>query len=191
MMLLRSCSLLLFIGILLGNTSVIGSPIAGTSHLERRMNTYDVRIGSYRITNAHNPKTKGWVRLKSQHEEDDVQCICFGSENANCFGLLLEQRTMQVLHITALAVQKSQSSISDQEQPDPKFFLPQKKLSVKWDVLGKWKHEKFATVWDILKDILQLQKEMGNASFPVDDQESYIKLIKAYLIMEGIIVEKP
>ncbi|KAJ3809680.1 hypothetical protein EV368DRAFT_65569 [Lentinula lateritia] len=189
MMLLQSCSLcLLFIGILFSTTPVIGSPITGISHLERRgRQTAQVRIGYYRISNADDPMTMGWVQHRTKKEQD-IKCICFEIENANCFGLQIspEHDTMQVLHVTALKMRP----LKPQSRPDTVYFVAQEKLSLNRSVLAEWKLEGYATVWDLLNDILKVQNQMGVSSFPVHDQESYIELIKKYLIMVGIIVEK-
>ncbi|KAJ3858961.1 hypothetical protein EV359DRAFT_68572 [Lentinula novae-zelandiae] len=188
MMLLQSCSLcLLFIGILLSTTSVIGSPITDISRLERRGRTVacDVRIGYYRTSKADDPVSMGWVQ-KSQKKEQDIKCICFGIENANCFGLLTwPDKTKQVLHVTALKMRPARQSM-----PDAFYFVAQKQLSFRRSVLAEWKLQGYATVWDLLNDIPKVQEQMGASSFLVDDQESYIELIKKYLIMVGIIVEK-
>ncbi|KAJ3884408.1 hypothetical protein GG344DRAFT_84070 [Lentinula edodes] len=186
----RSCSLcLLFIGILLGTTSVTGSPVAGISHLERRGRTAaQVRIGYYRTSKAHDPKSMGWVQHHKKNKED-IECICFGIENANCFGLQIwpETDTMQALHVTALKMQSSRQS-----SPDPLYFLAQNHLSLKQSVLAEWKLKGYATVWDLLNDIPEVQKQIWASSslvYTVHDQESYIELIKEYLITVGIIVE--
>lgn len=129
----------------------------------------------------------GWVQYRKKKEQD-IKCICFEIEDANCFGLQIwpEHDTMQVLHVTALKMRPLQQS-----SPDTVYFVAQEKISLKWSVLAEWKLEGYATVWDLLNDILEVQKQMGDSSFLVDDQESYIELIKNYLIMVGIIVEKP
>ncbi|KAJ4469750.1 hypothetical protein C8J55DRAFT_193452 [Lentinula edodes] len=178
MMLLRSCSLcLLFIGILLSTTSVIGRRIAN-----------DVRTGYYRESRANDPLTKGWLR-KVQIRDQDIKCICFGIENANCFGLRLRAEnditSMRVLHVTGLKMRPSRPS-----RPDSLYFAAEKTLSLNWSALRKWELDGFTTVWDLLQDISKVQNEMGNPDFQVNSQESYIRLIKSYLIKVGIIVEK-
>ncbi|KAJ3909711.1 hypothetical protein F5879DRAFT_14017 [Lentinula edodes] len=184
----RSCSLcLLFIGILLGTTSVIGSPIAGVSHLERRMIPFQVRTGYYRISKANGNEARGWVR---DHRLGDIQCICVGIENANCFGLIKEGRA-DVLHVTHLKMRKSQSSAPNQQQPDAVYFTVEKDFSVNWNALGNWKREGFnGTVWDFLQNIANVNdaiKEKWGYTLLVYDQDSFIEFIKAYLKMEGII----
>ncbi|KAJ4469754.1 hypothetical protein C8J55DRAFT_193568 [Lentinula edodes] len=186
----RSCSLcLLFIGILLGTTSVTGSPIAGISPLERCRGrpTAQVRIGYYRTSKAEDPKTMGWVQHHKKNEED-IECICFGIENANCFGLQIgPNNTMQALHVTTLKMHPSRQS-----SPDTLYFLAQNHLSLKQSVLAKWKLQGYTTVWDLLNDIPEVQEQIWASTLlniPVHDQESYIELIKEYLIMVGIIVE--
>ncbi|KAJ3902561.1 hypothetical protein F5879DRAFT_222807 [Lentinula edodes] len=187
MMLLQSCSLcLLFIGILLSTTSVIGSPITGISHLERRGRTapLDVRIGYYRTSKADDRVSMGWVQ-KSQKKDQDIKCICFGIENANCFGLLTwPDKSKQVLHVTDLKMRPARPSM-----PDGFYFVAQKQLSFRRSVLAKWNLQGYATVWDLLQDINKVQDEMGTPDSQVDSQESYIELVKSYLIKVGIIVE--
>ncbi|KAH7867891.1 uncharacterized protein C8R40DRAFT_1137001 [Lentinula edodes] len=178
MMLLQSCSLcLLFIGILLSTTSVIGRRIAN-----------DVRTGYYRESRANDPLTSGWLR-KVQIRDQDIKCICFGIENANCFGLRPRAEnditSMRVLHVTDLKMRPSRPS-----RPDSIYFTAEKTLSLNWSVLRKWKLEGYATVWDLLQDINKVQEEMRTPDFQVDSQESYIELVKSYLIKVGIIVEK-
>ncbi|KAJ3876768.1 hypothetical protein F5051DRAFT_441198 [Lentinula edodes] len=212
----RSCSLcLLFIGILLGTTSVIGSPITDISHLERRMITYDVRIGHYRTPKAPGKKVRGWVR-KSESNEEDIKCICVGTQNANCYGLL---KDFNVLHVTHLKMRdsrssksrsstsrssKSQSSMSQsstsqsstpkQHMPDASYFIVEKDISVNWDALENWTHQEFTgTVWDFLENIVDVNQAIEDKlgfAFPVDNQDSFIDLIKAYLKLEGIIDNK-
>ncbi|KAF8823719.1 hypothetical protein HHX47_DHR9000525 [Lentinula edodes] len=137
-------------------------PIAGVSHLERRMDPYQVRIGYYRLSRAHGNEVRGWVR---DARVGDIKCICVGIENANCFGLIKEGRALDVLHVTHLKMRKSRSSSHNQQQPDAGYFNVEKDFKVNWNALENWKREGFTgTVWDFLQNIanvIEAIKENG------------------------------
>ncbi|KAJ3914063.1 hypothetical protein F5877DRAFT_83160 [Lentinula edodes] len=160
--------------VLLTANLVTGSPIPVDVSFR-----YDVRTGYYRksivdIELGHD-ETQGWVRPTSRLLTD-IKFICI---RMDCLGRLMDE---QVLLINKLKIRES--------LPDRNYFKTQKDLTVNWENLEQWHHDKFATLWDFLKNISETQnaiKEKTGTDIEVYNDDTYIHLIISYLIMENIV----
>ncbi|GAW02525.1 hypothetical protein LENED_004187 [Lentinula edodes] len=97
----------------------------------------------------------------------------------DCLGRLMDE---QVLLINKLKIRES--------LPDRNYFKTQKDLTVNWENLEQWHHDRFATLWDFLKNISETQnaiKEKTGTDIEVYYDDTYIHLIISYLIMENIV----
>ncbi|KAJ4469773.1 hypothetical protein C8J55DRAFT_523780 [Lentinula edodes] len=170
------CLLLIVIVFLTANL-VTGSPIPGDLSFR-----HDVRTGYYRKSKVDieldHDETRGWVRPSSVCFPD-IQLVCMRTD---CFGRLMNA---QVLHVTKLRIRG--------DKPDRSYFNEQKDLSVNWKILEQWHHDRFATLWDFLKNISEIQKAIKDKTgeeIEVHDDMAYIHLILTYLTMENIIIDR-
>ncbi|KAJ4466619.1 hypothetical protein C8J55DRAFT_237762 [Lentinula edodes] len=168
---------LLIIVVFLSTNFVTGSLIPGDTSFR-----YDVRTGYYRksivdIELGHD-ETQGWIRPTSRLLTD-IKFVCI---RMDCLGRLMDE---QVLLINKLKIRES--------LPDRNYFKTQKDLTVNWENLEQWHHDKFATLWDFLQSITETQKaikEKTGMDIEVYDDDTYIHLIISYLIMENIIIDQ-